>query len=164
MTKCAALLLSGFLLVPQAARVPRPGVKTPGIRIPIERLVPQAVFEVPGTPDWLAVDDAVWVSNKPKDSISRLDPGTNKVGPTISVGKRPCSGLTAGFGSVWVPNCGDSSVSRVDLKSGAVTATIKTTIGNSEGSIVSGAGSIWLMTDARGTLARIDPATNAVVA
>ena len=55
-------------------------------------------------------------------------------------------------------------MSRVDLKTGAVTATIKTTIGNSEGSIVAGAGSIWLMTDAKGTLARFDPATNAVVA
>jgi YVTN family beta-propeller protein len=150
--------------MPQTARAPRPGVKTAGVKIPIERLVPDAVFDVPGAPDWLAVDDAVWVSNKPKDSVSRLDPVTNKVAATITVGKHPCSGLAAAFGSLWVPNCGDQSASRVDLKSGAITATIKTSIGNSEGSIVSGAGSIWLMTDARGTLARFDPATNAVIA
>ncbi len=79
-----------------------------------------------------------------------------------------CSGLAAGFGSLWVPNCGDantpSSMSRVDLQTGAVTATIKTTIGNTEGSIATGAGSVWMMTDAKGTLARFDPATNAVVA
>ena len=43
-------------------------------------------------------------------------------------------------------------------------ATIKTGIGNSEGSIVTGAESVWLMTDAKGTLARFDPATNALVA
>jgi len=55
-------------------------------------------------------------------------------------------------------------VTRVDLKTGEVTATIRTGIGNSEGSIVAGAGSIWVTTDAKGTLARVDPATNTVVA
>ena len=144
---------------------PRPGVKTPGVKIPIERLKPDAVFQVPGTPDWLAIDEAVWVSNKPKDSVSRLDPKTNTGGRhDHRSARRPCSGLAAGFGSLWVPNCGDQTMSRVDLKTGAITATIKTGIGNSEGSIVAGAGSVWLMTDAKGTLARFDPATNTVVA
>jgi YVTN family beta-propeller protein len=55
-------------------------------------------------------------------------------------------------------------MTRLDLKDGAVTATIRTGIGESEGSIVAGAGSIWLTTDAKGTLSRFDPATNAVVA
>src|SRR6266511_2540109 len=164
MVKSAALVLSGLLLLPQAARPPKPGVKTPGVKIPIERLVPDAVFDVPGTPDWLAVDEAVWVSNKPKDSVTRLDPVTNKVAATVTVGKRPCSGLAAGFGSLWVPNCGDQTLSRVDLTTGAILATVKTGIGHTEGSIVTGAGSVWLMIDARGTLARFDPATNAVVA
>src|SRR6266536_1997955 len=93
MLKGAALLLSGLLVLPQATRAPRPGVKAPGVKIPIERLVPDAVFDVPGAPDWIAVDEAVWVSNKPKDSIVRLDPATNKVAATITPGKRPCSGL-----------------------------------------------------------------------
>ncbi len=162
------LLASGLLQPP--AEPKRPGVKAAGVKIPIERLKPEAIYSVPGTPDWLAVDDpaAVWVSNKPKDSVSKLDPKTGTVAATITVGKRPCSGLAAGFGSLWVPNCGDantpSSMSRVDLQTGAVTATIKTTIGNTEGSIATGAGSVWMMTDAKGTLARFDPATNAVVA
>jgi virginiamycin B lyase len=158
----AALLLSALLL--QTTRPPRPGVKTPGIRVPIERLKPDAVFPVPGTPDWLAIDDAVWVSNEPKDTVSRLDPKTNTVAATVQVGSRPCSGLAAGFGSLWVPNCGDNTMSRVDLKTNTVTATIKTTIANSEGGIATGAGSVWLMTDAKGTLSRFDPATNAAVA
>ena len=159
---CSGLALG--VLVLQATPAPRPGVKTPGIKVPIERLKPEAVFPVPGTPDWLAIDEAVWVSNKPKDSVSRLDPKTNTVTATVQVGKGPCSGLAAGFGSLWVPNCGDSTLSRVDLKTNAVTATIKTTIGNSEGGIAAGAGSVWLVTDAKGTLARFDPATNTVVA
>jgi virginiamycin B lyase len=162
------LLVSGLLQPP--AEPKKPGVKAAGIKMPIERLKPEAVFSVPGVPDWLAVDDsgAVWVSNKPKDSVSKLDPKTGAVAATITVGKRPCSGLAAGFGSLWVPNCGDATtaptMSRVDLQTGAVTATIKTGIGNTEGSISTGAGSIWLITDAKGTLARFDPATNAVVA
>jgi YVTN family beta-propeller protein len=144
----------------------RTGVATPGIKIPIERLKPDAVFEVGGNPDWLAIDQAAWVSNKPKDTVSRFDPKTNTVAATIALGagKRPCSGLTVGFGSVWVPNCGDQTISRVDTTSNAITATFKTSIGNTEGSIATGAGSVWMVVDTKGTLARIDPATNKIVA
>lgn len=140
------------------------GVSTPGVRIPIEKLVPDAVFPVPGTPDWQAVDDAVWVSNKPKNSVTRMDPKTNLVSGTFTVGTKPCSGLAVGFGSLWVPNCGDATISRVDLATGKVVATIATTIGNSEGGIATGAGSVWMMTDAKGTLGRFDPDTNRLVA
>ncbi len=159
-----AVLLGSTLFQPPAP--PKPGVKTPGVKIPIERLKPEAVFAVPGSPDWLAADelDAMWVSNKPKDSVSRFDLKTNTVAATTPVGKQPCSGLVAAFGSLWVPNCGDQTISRVDLKSGAISATIRTGIGNSEGSVAAGAGSVWLMIDTKGTLARFDPATNAVVA
>ncbi len=31
------------------------------------------------------------------------------VAAVMTVGKRPCSGLAAGFGAVWVPNCGDKT-------------------------------------------------------
>lgn len=161
-----AVLLAQNLPQPSPARTPRPGVKTPGVKVPIERLKPDAVFQVGGTPDWLAIDEHVWVSNKPTDSVSRFDPKTNQVVATypLGAGKRPCSGLAAGLGSLWVPNCGDKTISRVDLKTGTTTATIPTGIGNTEGSIAVGAGSVWMVTDAKGTLARFDPATNAVIA
>src|SRR5690242_758559 len=157
MHKVLIVLALGLVPGVQPQAPPKPGVKTAGVKIPIEKLKPEAVFEVPGAPDWLAPDEAVWVSNKPKDSVTRLDPATNKATGTFTVGKRPCSGLAVGFGSVWVPNCGDSTIARVDPKTGAVTATVKTTIGNSEGSIATGAESVWIVTDAKGTLARIDP-------
>src|SRR5436305_15253627 len=117
-------LLLGCVVL-QPARAPKPGVKTPGVKIPIERLKPDAVLPYPGSPDWIAVDEDVWVSNRPKDSVARFDPKTNTVIATIAVGKGPCSGLAAAFGSLWVPNCGDRSISRIDLKSGAVTTPIK---------------------------------------
>ncbi len=123
---------------------------------------------MPGAPDWIAVGDEVWISNKPKDAVIRIDPKTNAVVATIAAGKRPCSGLAIGFGSLWVPLCGDQTtaqgLARVDLKTGTVAATISISIGNSEGGIATGASSVWLMTDNRGTLARIDPETNTVVA
>lgn len=147
---------------PQAPK--RPGVAQQSLRIPMSKLKPDQVFSVPGVPDWQAVDEHFWVSNSPKGTVTRIDPKANAVVETITVGKNPCSGLAAGFGSLWVPNCGDPSVSRVDLKTGKVTATLPLTIGNSEGGIAAGAGSVWLMTDAKGTLARIDPDTNKVVA
>ncbi len=140
------------------------GVKIPGVQIPIGQLKPEAVYDVPGTPDWLALDDHMWVSNSPKGTVSRLDPKSSTVVATVATGKRPCSGLAVGFGSLWVPNCGDQTLVRVDLKTNAVTATIPTTIGSSEGGIATGASSVWLVIDKRGTLVRFDPATNKPVA
>ena len=52
----------------------RPGVRTLRVRIPMDRLKPEQVFAVPGAPDWLAIDEDVWVSNEPKNSVTRIDP------------------------------------------------------------------------------------------
>jgi virginiamycin B lyase len=162
---CAALL--GAAQNPPgpapAAKPKRPGVTAPGVRIPITKLKPEASYDVPGSPDWMAVEKEVWVSNAPKNSVSRLDPKSTTV-TTFAVGKNPCSGLAQGFGSLWIPNCGESTITRLDLKDGKTQASFAMTIGDSEGGIATGAGSFWMMTDAKGTLARIDPATNKTVA
>jgi len=145
---------------------PRPGpkgVSTPGVRIPATALEPIAVFDIPGAPDWMALDEHLWISNSPKGTVTRIDPSSNQIVEHISVGARPCSGLAAGFGSLWVPTCGDKAVSRVDLKTGKVTATWPLTIGSTEGGVAVGAGSFWIMTDNKGTLARVDPKTNTVI-
>ncbi len=136
----------------------------PGVQIPMSLLKPEAVFEVPGAPDWIAVEDSVWISNFPKDNVTRIDPKTNKVAGVIATGKKPCSGLAVGFGSLWVPNCGDQTLTRIDLKTGKRTAAFPIHIADSEGGIAVGAESVWLLTDKKGTLARIDPSNNKVVA
>lgn len=144
-------------------RPPRPGVKTPGVQRDMAAITPDAVFPVEGVPDWQVVTaDAVWVSNGPKNTIHRLDAKTNKVVAAIEVGKRPCSGLAAGFGSIWVPNCMDKTVSRVDIKTNKVVATIPVGPANSEGGIAASKDSVWLASDVKGVLARIDPRTNTV--
>jgi virginiamycin B lyase len=146
-------------------RPPRPGVSTPGIKREMAAIQPEAVFPVEGTPDWQVItDEAVWVTNGPKNTIHRLDPKTNQVVAAIEVGRKPCSGLAAGFGSIWVPVCGDKTIARVDAKTNQVTATVPVGPAQSEGGIAAGAGSVWIVSDPKGVLSRIDPATNKVAA
>ncbi len=155
-------------------RAPRTGVTTPGVKREMSAIKPAAVFSIPGTPDWQAItEEAVWVSNGPRNTIHRLDPKTNEVVAAIEVGKRPCSGLAAGFGSVWVPLCGDRpqvenpakpALARVDAKTNQVVATIAAGPANSEGGIAASPEAIWILTDMKGVLSRVDPATNQVAA
>jgi len=154
----------------KARRPPPPGVSTPGVKREMSAIAPDAVFPIEGTPDWqVLTDDAVWVTNGPKNTVHRLDPKTNKVLAAVTVGMRPCSGLAAGFGTVWVPNCGDrsgegKSVSRIDMKTNQVVATLPIGPAQSEGGVATGAGSFWMVSDQKGVLSRIDPATNKVIA
>src|SRR5258708_4114597 len=79
---------------------PKPGVSTPGIKRAMSAIKPIAVFDTGGTPDWQVVtEDAVWVSNGPTNTLHRLNVNTNQIAANITVGKRPCSGLAAGFDS-----------------------------------------------------------------
>jgi len=143
----------------------RPGVSAPVVRREMSALKPIAVFPVEGSPDWQVVtDDAVWVTSAKTNTVHRLDAKTNKVVATIEVGKKPCSGLAAGFGSIWVPNCTDQTISRIDMMTNAVTATVDVGPAESEGGIAASADSVWILSDRKGLLSRIDPATNRAVA
>src|SRR5690349_18161939 len=102
------MLLTVFSLGAQQtkqARAVRPGVAAAGVKRDISTMKPIAVFPLEGSPGWQVVTpDGVWVSNGPKNAIYKLDAKTNKVAATVDIGKRPCAGLAAGFGSLWVPN------------------------------------------------------------
>jgi virginiamycin B lyase len=143
----------------------RPGAGGPGIRRDMSAIKPIAVFPVEGSPDWQVVtEDAVWVTSAKTNTVSRLDAKTNKVVATVDVGKKPCSGLAAGFGSIWVPNCTDQTISRIDMKTNKVTAAVAVGPAASEGGIAASADSVWILSDKSGLLSRIDPATNRAVA
>jgi YVTN family beta-propeller protein len=144
-----------------AAHADGPDLKA--VQHPMSDLHAVAKFSIPGSPDWVAIGDSVWISNNPKNSISRLDASSNKVGAVITVAKTPCSGLAIAYGSVWVPICSDGSVQRVDIKSEKIVASIPSGVANTEGGITAGEGSVWMPSDAAGVLSRIDPATNKVV-
>jgi virginiamycin B lyase len=157
-------VLGGPAAWPQAAAPSATGVNVPGIRHAMSELHPRATFNVGGDPDWMAVTpDAVWVTTSSKNIVFRLDATTNRVSGSVAVAK-PCSGLAVGFGSLWVPSCGDHDLVRVDLRTRRVIARIDAGPADSEGGIATGAGSVWMVTSGDGVLARIDPATNLVVA
>jgi virginiamycin B lyase len=137
---------------------------TPGVERRMESLRPDTTFRVGGDPDWMAVaDDAVWVAIASLNRVTQLSAARNEVGISIPV-QEPCSGLVAGFGSVWIPSCGTHSLIRADLKTGIVQAAIPIGPADSEGCVAVGAESVWLATNRAGVLSRIDQKTNAVIA
>jgi streptogramin lyase len=153
------------------ARPPKPGVNTPGVKRDIATIKPLGVFPVPGNPDWQVVTpDAVWVTSGRKNLVGRLDPKTNTVVTLVETATRPCSGLVAAFGSIWVPICGEQDkpetkgLQRIDPKTNTITATLNVGPALSEGGLTANEDSIWMLSDMKGILSRIDPETNRVVA
>jgi len=111
----------------------------------------------------LITTDSVWVANDQLKAVQRIDPKRNKVVATIQFTAEPCSGLAYGFGSVWVPLCGEpAALARIDPATNKVTATLPFGPADAEGGIAASDDSIWLVIDKNGTLARVDPATNSI--
>ena len=134
------------------------------VRKNMAKLKPDATFNIGADPDWMAVtEDAVWVTTESANLVTQMTAANNKIRLKVAVAK-PCSGLVAGFGSLWIPSCGKHSLVRANLKTGKIQATIPVGPADSEGGITTGAGSVWLATSSSGTLSRIDPKNNAVVA
>jgi virginiamycin B lyase len=149
--------------VKKAVAGPKPGVKTPGVQIPIQSLKALAEIPVEGTPGDILITDSAWVMNPSKDSIAKIDGKSNKPGDSLKDLHKPCSGLATGFGSLLVPNCGDQTLVRIDPKTGKSTATLKIGTASVNSGVAVTADSIWLLTDGKTTLSRIDPETNQVV-
>jgi virginiamycin B lyase len=160
-------ILAAALLAAQTSEPTLPrktGVHTPGVQHAMVDLIPDATFAVKGHPDWMAVtQDAVWVTSSNVNHVVRLDAKTNQPGTIVTVAE-PCAGLAVGFGSLWIPSCGDHTVIRVDAETGTAQATIAANPADDEGGIAVGAGSVWIITSKESDLARIDPRTNAVTA
>lgn len=142
--------------------VPKPGVKE--VQVPFASLKFTARLKVGRTPDWVLVtDDAVWFATTKPNSVQRIDVAKNKVVSKVSLSGEACSGLTFGFGSLWVPLCGkEPSLVRVDALKNKISATLPVGPPGPEGGITVSGDSIWVVTDKNGTLTRIDPATNRV--
>jgi len=136
----------------------------PAIRVAVERLKPDVVFDLAGTRGVGTGDGSIWLSLKEAGTVVRVDPKTNKVTETITLPKPPCPGMTFESGAMWVPLCGTAGIARVDAKTNTVTTTVTKGIAKAVGSMWTGVGSLWVIADDKGTLARIDPVTGAVVA
>ena len=148
----------------QNSRPPRPGITTPGVRRSMADLHPDTSFAVEGQPDWMVVtSDAVWVTSSNVNHVVRLDAATNRPSLIVTIDK-PCSGLAAGFGAIWVPSCGAHALVRVDPQTGKIVAQIPAGPADSEGGITTGDGTVWIVTSKEGLLVRVDPQTNKAVA
>ncbi|MFL6030620.1 MAG: BTAD domain-containing putative transcriptional regulator, partial [Gaiellaceae bacterium] len=105
---------------------------------------------------------AVWVVNS-AGTVSRLDPATGAVAPSIVVGEEP-SAIAIAAGAVWVANHRDGTVTRIDPlgASRAVTTTI--TVGDGPAAVAGNADAVWVANELGDTVSRIDPETNTVTA
>jgi YVTN family beta-propeller protein len=116
-------------------------------------------IDVPGEISAVAMgEDSVWVVAG--DSVSRIDPQTNRVVATIAVKKGP-NGAAVGYGSVWVTSAGEDAgtLSRIDPATSSVVATIPVIPGAS--GLAVGEGAVWVFDI--WSVSRIDPQTNLVV-
>jgi virginiamycin B lyase len=140
------------------------GVADPAVGRQMREVHPDATLHLPPNPDWFtATEDAVWVTSSRSNAVTQIIARTNQTGLSVKVA-RPCSGLSYGFGSIWIPSCGRKKLIRADAMTGKIIAVIAAPPAQSEGGITSGAGSVWLVTSQEGVLARIDPATNKIAA
>src|SRR5262245_66276162 len=63
----------------------------------------------------VAAFGSFWQTNYGGNTLSRVNPRTNKVTKTGRLGFQPC-GIAAGAGSLWIDGYGTSRVERVDRK------------------------------------------------
>jgi YVTN family beta-propeller protein len=113
--------------------------------------------------DLAATPGAVWVPNSGGggDSVSRIDPRTNRLaGRPVRTGASPQS-LAVGGGSLWVANHDARTVTRIDLASGKVVAKIP--VPSEPHRVAYGAGAAWVGNWHDNSVSRIDPQTNRVV-
>jgi streptogramin lyase len=144
--------------------MPTAGIKTPGVQIPFASLKAEAELPAPAKPDWIFFSESVFVPNKLKDSVERIDTKTNKPADPIASLKNPCAGMASGFGSLWVPTCGDGALARLDAKTYKLVTAFPVGTPSMPGSIVVTTDSVWMLTDSKTTLSRIDPEQNQIVA
>jgi virginiamycin B lyase len=130
----------------------------------IGELKQTATIHVGKTADWVAITaDAIWVGSTGPYAVHRIDPTTNRLVATVELSGEPCAGLATGFGSLWVPLCGQTPLlAKVDLKSNELIAVLKTGPAAAEGGVAASSDSVWVVVDKNGSLARIDPGTGMV--
>ncbi len=134
------------------------------MEVPFASLKASATIKIGGTADWVLItNDAVWVASTKPYAVQRIDPTTNKIVARVPVPGEACSGLAAGFGSIWVPLCGNKpQLVRIDSVTNTISARLPIAPAGPEGGITSSDDSVWMVTDKNGTLNRIDPSTNIV--
>ena len=124
--------------------------------VPAAELDPRALkpVRVGRGADGVAVGaGAMWVANKERDQVVRLDPTGPRVTDTLEVGGNPDS-VAVGLGRVWVTNTDSDTVTIIDPAAPTVEATVP--VGDQPEGIAVGRGSAFVANMGDGTVTRID--------
>jgi peptide/nickel transport system substrate-binding protein len=97
---------------------------------------------------------AVWVTDEATHNVYGIDPGTNTVTETATVGAGP-TGIAYGNGSLWVANSLDNTVSKVDATT--VQETAKIPVSGGPSSVAFSDGAVWVSSEFGSRVVRIDP-------
>jgi YVTN family beta-propeller protein len=147
-----------------AANLPNPG----------NIIATVAVGAVPGF--LAATDGALWVANIEDGTLSRIDPATNTVVATVTVGPSGGIGgngvplwLVAYEGQLWTTNGADEQIVRVDPATNTVAQTIPMLVGTTTdaprpGGLTVDSSGVWASDHDGGHLVHFDAATGAVLA
>ena len=108
----------------------------------------------------IATDDAVWALGHTDATWSRIDPATNAITDTVSIGGSYATGGLLVDGKLWALDFTDQQVVGVDPATRKVVA--KVPVGIDGGWLVAGDGIMWAIGNDSTELIRIDPKTLAV--
>ena len=133
--------------------IPKPPVVGPTINV---GALPSDVVVTPG---------GVFVTNWLDDTLSKIDPASNRVLASIPLdigGNAGPEAIAYGDGALWVTVTGDAgSLLRVDPATGQTVATFPM---GSPAAVATSPGAVWVTSHQGGTVTRVDPVTNSVSA
>lgn len=111
------------------------------------------------SPAVAANTDSVWILSDDKTTLSRVDPGQNKV---VSELRLPagCNTLTFGEGALWVTCPSENRVLRINPETTLVEKRIE--VSAQPAALAIGESSLWVLCLKDGKVERIDPKTNKV--
>jgi streptogramin lyase len=117
-------------------------------------IVTSDLIKVGKSPRSIAIGEgAVWTLNAGDESVSRVDPKTNKVASTIKIGAPVVGGqIAAGEGSVWISAPG-MPLARIDPRTNHVAQVFT---GEGGGAILVAQGAIWIAATPKAVW-RLDP-------
>jgi YVTN family beta-propeller protein len=101
-----------------------------------------------------AGEGSVWVANKERNTVARVDPSSRRVQGSTPVGGNPDS-LAIGEGGVWVTNTDDDNISLIEPGSARVEKNVL--VGDAPEGIAVGKGAVWVANSGDGTVSRVDP-------
>jgi virginiamycin B lyase len=116
----SSIFLAGLVTMQADQARPAPAasqnpVPAPAVPIPLSRVKPDATIAVATGFSMTVTTDGVWVTDRAKQTITRIDPKTNAPAATIALDGPPCGAALAAFKTLWVAICGRETIARVSF-------------------------------------------------